>query len=74
MIPLLTDVINSLNIFYEKIKITYEVEHNDKLSFLNVLLVRSNRKVKATVFGKETNNDIYLHRRSFAPIMCKKMH
>ena len=38
------DVINSLNKFLGKIKITYEVEHSDKVSFFSILLMRSNGK------------------------------
>ena len=34
--------------------------------------MRSNRKLKATVFGKENNNDIYLRWRSFASMTWKK--
>ena len=34
--------------------------------------MRSNRKLETTVFRKETNNDIYLHWRSFAPTTWKK--
>ena len=59
------DVFNVLNKFY--IKFTCEEEHNGKISFLDFLLMRSNRKLE-TVFGIETNNDVYLHWRSFAPI------
>ena len=32
-----------------------------KMSFLHVLLMRSNEKLESIVFYKETNNDIYLH-------------
>ena len=42
------DVINSLNKYLGKIKITYEVDHHDKVSFLSVLLVRSNGTLKIT--------------------------
>ena len=34
--------------------------------------MRCDGKLKATVFRKETNNDTYLHWRSFAPITWKK--
>ena len=40
----ITDIINVLNGFHENIKFTYEVEHNGKISFLEVVLVRSNGK------------------------------
>ena len=46
----------------------YEVKHNGNTSFLDVLLMRCNGKLETTVFRKETNNDINLHWRSFAPM------
>ena len=66
------DVTDILNKFHENIKFTYEVEHNCKISFFDVLLMRSNGNLETTVFRKETNNDIYLHWRSFAPTTWKK--
>ena len=50
----------------------YEGELNGKKSFLRVLLMRSNGKRETAFFCKETNIDIYLHWRSFAPITWKK--
>ena len=71
----ITDDINILNKSQANIKFTYKVEHNGKISFLNVLLMRRNGKLETTVFPKETNNnDIYLHWRYFAPITWKKVH
>ena len=55
------NVIDILNKFYQNVKFTYEVEHNGKISFLDVLLMRCNGKLETTVFRKETNNNIYLH-------------
>ena len=60
------NVIDILNRFHQNIKFTYEVEYNRKISFLVVLLMRCNGKLETTVLRKETNNDIYLHWRSFA--------
>ena len=57
-----------LNKFHENIKFTYELEHNGKISLLDILLIRSNnKKLETTAFHKETNNDIYLNWRPFAP-------
>ena len=61
-----------MNTFYQNIKFTYEVEHNGKISFLDVLLMRCNGKLETTVFRKETNNDISFHLRSFAHMTWKK--
>ena len=68
----ITNVIDILNKFHQNITFTYEVEHNRKISFLDVLLMRCNGKLENTVFRKETNNDTYLHWRSFAPMTWKK--
>ena len=42
------------------------------MSFLDVLLIRNNKKLETNVFCKESNNNIYLHWRSFAPTTLKK--
>ena len=47
-------------------------QHYGITSFLDVLLMRNNGKSETTAFRKETNNNIYLHWRSFAPITWKK--
>lgn len=65
-------VINILNNFHQNIKFTYELEKDGKISFLDVLLSRFDDKIETTVFRKETNNDIYLHWKSFAPITWKR--
>ena len=70
----ITNVIDILNKFHQKIKFTYEVEHNGKISFLVVLLMKCNGKLETTVFRKETNKYIYLHWRSFAPMTWKKVY
>ena len=68
----ITNVTDILNEFHQNIKFTYEVEHNGKMSFLDVLLMRCNRKLEANVFRQETNNTTYLYWRSFAPMTWKK--
>ena len=80
MIPLLilhqldfiTDFTEILNKFLKNIKVTYEIEHNGKILFLDVLLMRNNGKLETTTFRKEANNNIYLYWRSFAPSTWKK--
>ena len=68
----ITNVIDIFSKFHQNIKFTYEVEHNGMISFLDILLMRCNGELETTVFRKETNNDIYLHWRSFAPMTWKK--
>ena len=57
----------TLNSFHNNIQFTYEQESADqKLPFLDVLLIRDN-KIETTVYKKPTTNDIYLHWNSFTP-------
>ena len=67
-IDFITNVIDILNKFHQNIKLTYEVEHNGKISFLDVLVMRCNEKLETIVFRKETNNEIVLHWKPFAPL------
>ena len=65
-------VLEMLNGFHRNIQFTYEVETDSKISFLDVLVIRdSNNNINTTVYGKSTNNDIYLNFESFAPDKCK---
>ena len=66
----ITNVTDILNKFHQNIKFTYEVEHNGMISYLDVLLMRCNRKLETNVFRKETN--IYLHWKYFAYMTWKK--
>ena len=56
-----------LNTFHKNIKFTYELEINNKFSFLDVLLIRKNDTLETTIYRKSTNNGVYLHWDSFAP-------
>ena len=60
-----------LNSFHKNIQFTDEVEGNAKLSFLDVLLMRNHNDITTTVYGKESNSVVYLHRESFTPILWK---
>ena len=71
------DILN-LNLHFEFIfdftfKFTYEVEHNSKISLLDILLMTSNRELETTVFCKENNNHIYIGGLSFL-LHGKKVH
>ena len=54
------------------IKLTYELEHDGKLPFLDVLLFRKGKKIYTTVYRKATNKDVYLNWDTFAPISWKR--
>ena len=61
-------VLARLNSFHKNIQFTYELENQNKLPFLDVLLIRRGNKIETTVYRKSTNNDIYLNWGSFAPV------
>ena len=58
--------LSKLNCFYFNIQFTYEVEEENRLSFLDVLLIRNGNFIETKVYRKPTNNDIYLNLNSFA--------
>lgn len=67
-----------MNLYFEFIseflfKFTYEVEHNSKISLLDILLMTNNRELETTVFCKETNNHIYIGGLFFL-LHGKKVH
>ena len=61
------DILNKLNDFHQNIQFTYELEKNNKLAFLDVLLIRNKDTIETTVSRKQTNSDIYLNWKSFSP-------
>ena len=65
-------ILSVLNSFDVNIKFTYQLEHEGKLPFLDVLLCRSGKKIYTTVYRKAINNDVYLNWSVFAPISLKR--
>ena len=65
-------ILSVLNSFDVNIKFTYELEHDGKLPFIDVLLCRSGKKIYTTVYRKAINNDVYLNWSVFAPIGLKR--
>ena len=61
-----------MNSFHEQIQFTYEVEHNNKLTFLDILLIKNANKIDTTVYRKPTNNDVYLNWNTHAPTTWRK--
>ena len=61
------DVISKLNSFYLNLHFTDEVEEENKLLFLDVLLIRNRNFIETTVHRKPTNNDIYLNWKYVMP-------
>ena len=65
-------ILSVLNSFDMNIKFTYELEHDGKLPFIDVLLCRSGKKIYTTVYRKAINDDVYLNWSVFAPIGLKR--
>lgn len=57
-----------LKTFQKIIQFTYELEINDKMCFLDVLLIKQNNTLETTICRKSTNDGVYLDWCSFAPI------
>ena len=50
-----------LNSVEPSIQFTIEYENNDRLPFLDVLLVKENNNLKFNVFRKATNKNVFVH-------------
>ena len=66
------NVLQAINNYHSNINFTYELENNNKISFLDVLILRQQDRIDTSVYRKPTNNDIFLHWDSFAPKTWKK--
>ena len=56
----------TLNSYYKNIRFIIEIETENKISFLDVLLIRNNSLISTKVYRKNTNMDIYINWKSFA--------
>ena len=64
---------NQLNFFDENIQFTFEMEKENKLTFLDVMVIRNtNDTINTTVYRKSTNTDIYINWHSHSPLQWKK--
>ena len=61
----LTSINKVVQTYHTNIKFTIETETENKISFLNVLLLDS--LISTKVYRKNTNTDIYINRKSFSP-------
>ena len=43
------------------------MEENEKITFLDILIIRNNNTLKTTVYKNKTHNGVCLHWKSFAP-------
>ena len=59
-------VLETLNSYHTNIKFTIEIETENKVWFLDVLLIRNISLISTKIYRKNTNTDIYIHWKSFA--------
>ena len=64
-------LLSTLNNFHSSIKLSYETESGNTLSFLDVQLICTGDNIETCVFIKPTNTDIYIHWNSFEPFQWK---
>ena len=50
-----------LNTFQKNMKFTYELEINNKISFLDVLQIKKKCTLETTIYRKSTNDGVHLH-------------
>ena len=66
-------IVNQLNSFDENIQFTFEMEEENKLTFLDLMIIRStNDTINTTVYRKPTNTYIYVNCHSHSLLQCKK--
>ena len=58
-------VLEKWNSFHKNIQFMYELERENKLSFLDFLLNRGGNNTETTVYRKSTNSNIYQNWNSF---------
>ena len=56
----------SLNSFHSNIKSTTEIEKENKIAFLDILLIRNKDLINTTVYRKTTNTNLYISWKSFS--------
>ena len=57
----LNKVLGTLNSYYKNIRFIIEIETENKISFLDVLLIRHNSLISTKVYRKNANTDIYIN-------------
>lgn len=64
-------VLSKLNSFHKNIQSTVEVEKESKMTFLDVIMIRSKNNIKTRAQRKPNNNKIYLNWKSYVPNKSK---
>ena len=60
-------VLDSLNSFHRNIKFTIEIEKENKVAFLNILLIHNKNIVNINMHRRKTNTGLYINWNSFVP-------
>ena len=60
-------VLDTLKNFHKNVKFTFEEEIDEKIPFLDTVLVRNNHYIDTGVYRKNTNTDTYVNWNSFQP-------
>ena len=56
-----------LNSLHPNIKFTMECEEDEKLAFLDLLIMKSNDNIELTIYRKPTHSGVFTHFTSFIP-------
>ena len=64
-------VLETLDSYHRNIKFTIEIESENKISYLDVLLIGSNSLINTKVYRENTKTNIYINWKSFTPNNCK---
>ena len=66
-------IVNQFNTCDENIQFIFEMEEENKLAFLDVMVItNTNDSINITVYQKPTNRDIYINWHSHSPLQWKK--
>ena len=60
-------MLHFINSFRSNIKFTIEIEKENKIAFLDILLICNKDLVNTTVYRKKTDTDIYINWQTFPP-------
>ena len=61
-----------MNLRHVNIQSTFEEESNDKISFLDISVTRSNNKLVTSLYRKKTSSGVCMNYNSFLPTDYKK--
>lgn len=56
----ISEVLNLINSQHQSIKFTYELESNQKLPFLDLMIIRNQEKIEFDIYRKSTNTTNYI--------------